>query len=387
MTKSLKLYKSYILPCLALIILIDNSAIFQFYPIFGMRLTGMLLTALFCVVYWSSIKKELAYFSPIIYWGILMGYHIVNLYAKNLYAIEEQMDFTTAAICEMCIMLLISYLYKKNKQALFVLLIASLYFFLYIAYLYCEIDERSDRLDGFIGSTQLGQMAGITCMIIALYIVLLKKNIVYYILFIFPIFIGLLTQSRNMLFPLGFAFLILIYPHLQKKRMIYIIGYITLGIICYSYLLTTDLFTRALDSKVEGYWKTNTILDSVLGDRALYYVMGFANWLENPLTGIGLYNFMDYNRFWYPLHGEFITHFAEGGLIGIVLYLVFLHKFMKPMLKNWRFSNINQNIMIMSLLCILILGFTTREYPFIFFFVVYGILLGYINETISKTVK
>ena len=167
-------------------------------------------------------------------------------------------------------------------------------------------------------------------------------------------------------------------------KLWHIIIYVVLAIIGYNYLTTTDLFMRATESSVEGVWETGTFLDYIFGDRALYYVMGYMNFLDSPINGIGIYNFMDYNKFTFPLHGEFISHWVEGGLIGALLYISFVYHYIKYLKRDYSIYNIHLNVMIFAFATIIILGFTTREYPFIFFFVVYGIILGFINERINK---
>ncbi len=60
------------------------------------------------------------------------------------------------------------------------------------------------------------------------------------------------------------------------------------------------------------YIKTGTILD-LLGERAIYYIVGWSNFLENPLFGIGLWNYQMYAKVVF-LHLPYIS----------LLYLLFL---------------------------------------------------------------
>ncbi len=58
------------------------------------------------------------------------------------------------------------------------------------------------------------------------------------------------------------------------------------------------------------------------GDRGVYYVRGWEAFKDEPITGIGLKNFL--HNYWPTvLHSEFMVHLAELGLIGFILYLLF----------------------------------------------------------------
>ena len=373
-----------IILCVLLFLIINTNSILQWVviPGFGGILAVIGTVTLF--VNKDKISKKNILTAPIFLWAILMLYHAINVYLLGLNQIFDEWFSFSGYYNQVLVLIIIPYLYQKNKNITFVTTILAFYFFLFTINKFSEIDDGSGRLNGFLYTTQIGQLSGFACILISLYIVLLKKRSYYCLLYVFPISIALLTQSRNALFPIMFSALIFAYKNLVKLRFWYIIIYVVLAIIGYNYLRTTDLFNRASESSVEGIWETGTILDYIFGDRALYYVMGYMNFLDSPLTGIGLYNFMDYNKFTYPLHGEFVSHWVEGGLIGASLYLSFVYQFIKYLKKGYSIYNIELNVMIFSFATIIILGFTTREYPFVFFFVVYGIILGYINERINK---
>lgn len=370
--------------CVLVFLLVNSMSIVQWILIPGLGGLLSIIGTIILVFNRNKLRSTIIVTAPIYLWALLMLYHGVNLLLLDLNQIYNEWFSFSGYYNQVLILIILSCLYQRNKNITFITTILSFYFFLLTVKNFSGLDENTDRLNGFLYTTQIGQLGGLACILISLYIVILNKRIYYCLLYIFPISIALLTQSRNALFPIMFSVLILVYKNLINLKLWHIIIYVVLAIIGYNYLTTTDLFVRASESSVEGVWETGTFLDYIFGDRALYYVMGYMNFLDSPINGIGIYNFMDYNKFTYPLHGEFISHWVEGGLIGALLYISFVYQFIKYLKRDYSIYNIHLNVMIFAFATIIILGFTTREYPFIFFFVVYGIILGFINERINK---
>lgn len=361
---------------------ITARAIYQYTKIDG---DGRVVTiSCLMVLLWGifSKRKHLReYFNsrPIIYWALLMSYHLLNIFIMRTYDSKQNMPFTI--IQELYIMTVVAYLFVNNKKTLFVTLILSLYFYLYTAYKFCSLEETVDRLslDGFIYTTQLGQLSGFTCVIISLYILLLKKKSYYMCLYVFPCIIAIMTQSRNALWPISFAFFMLFYSYFCQLNVKRIFLYGVFFVLTFQYFQTTAFYERVL-TKSEGvsdFWATGTILDSIFDDRALYYLMGYYNFIDNPINGIGLFNFSIYNNFEYMMHPEVLVHIVEGGLIGAGLYFFFNYHLIKNIVKNYSFSNIEQNWIILSFLPLFMVSFTARIFQYTFFFIIYGILIGY----------
>ena len=366
-----------------LFFLICYRALYQYIQIDG---DGRIVTAfgfltiVYLGVFNNVLRKELQSF-PIKCWTVLMTYQIGNAIIQGTYDSNYNQVFIT--IQEICILVIVAYMFNANKQRLFLTLIISLFVYLYIANVFCTTDdETGGRLSGFIYTTQLGQLSGLTCVIIALYIYYQRKPPIYITLFLFPCSILLLTQSRNGLLPLLFSLLILMYPQIIKVKVQNLFLYVLLTIAAIYYFQTTDFFERILGAKdsyeSSGLFYTGTILDDIFEDRAIYYFLGYFNFLDNPIFGIGLMNFADYNNFEYGLHSEFLVHSVEGGLIGLILYISFIGYLLKYLFAHYSKSDIEQNCMILSLLPILMISFTARIYQYSFFFIIYGIIIGYI---------
>lgn len=342
------------------------------------------LSVIYLGVFKNTLKREVLSF-PVVIWGVLMLYHIVNAFANGTY--EPRYNQIIVSLQELCVMAIIAFLFAKNKKMMFVSLILSLFFYLYVAKVFCSTDDEATggRLSGFIYTTQLGQLSGFTCIVISLFMFYLKKPPIYLLLYIFPCVILLLTQSRNGLWPVAFSVLILLYPQLVKIKLKNLIFYGVVIYVVISYFQTTTFFERIMGSKdayaASGLFYTGTILDDIFADRAIYYFLGYFNFMDHPLFGIGLFNFANYNHFEYMLHSEVLVHVVEGGIVGLFLYLCFIGYYFKNLLKRYLIRDIERNCLLLSFLPLFIISFTARIYQYPFFFIIYGLLTGYILQT------
>ena len=140
----------------------------------------------------------------------------------------------------------------------------------------------------------------------------------------------------------------------------------------------TVLGERIMQSKDyddEFYAETGTILD-YLGDRSIYYIVGWSNFLENPITGIGLFNYINYNKSEFPLHSEYLTHLTEGGIVGAFIYLLFIGGLLKYIFKMFIAKRNSDNVLILILfLSYLFIGITAREFYYIQFYPILGLCI------------
>jgi hypothetical protein len=312
-----------------------------------------------------------------------MTYHFINAVAKNSLYLQEQ-SIVSSSLKSLVLMIFVSYLYNVNRNALYKCLIISTTYYLLLAYIFSDTEKYEGRLSGFIYTTQLGQLSGVACLIISMFI-FYKRKIHLSWLYIFPIFIMLLAGARNGLMMVAFAMACLSIPYFQNNKknlffcIVLIVGF-------YYVIQDSNILERLKSVNDEATFTTGTIWDSILGERVYYYVYGYKNFTDNPLTGIGLLNFMDYNLYRYPIHSEIMTHMAEGGIIGLILYLWFklwyIRKFFYRCTKKTFF--LHQCIVVFIALAIL--GLSARIYQYSFFFLLYGIINGEIIR-LSKNNK
>lgn len=371
MEKSKDKYVYYI--SLLIFLLVTHDANYQLTRVDGYGRFEIILSALSFMYLYRRCNLKQFVTAPLVTWMVLMIYHRINAYFCGV-------DFSDFSIVSptlfiFFILLFTPYLYIKNKELLFVTLICSYIWQLYWGYRLGEFEDYSGRLTGFIYTTQLGQMSGVACCIIAMYSTL-KNKASYLLLMVFPIFIMFLAGARNGTLVVAFSLLCALYPYVHQKKSYLILAFILL-VIFYNYFESSAIMERFQNSsEVELEIQTGTFLDYILGDRTIYYLFGFQNFLDHPINGIGLFHFRDYNQYIYALHTEPMTHLAEGGIIGFSLYLYYKFYFIKGFRRYWDSNNFQlvQNLIVF--VCLMILGLTARIFHYPFFFPLYGIMIG-----------
>jgi len=115
-----------------------------------------------------------------------------------------------------------------------------------------------------------------------------------------------------------------------------------------------------------------------LGDRAYYYLEGFNLFVDNPVTGIGLENFMIYTGYHQRIHTEIMVQIAECGLIGFSLYCLFYISIFKSIIKE-KYSKRCRSIRIFVfgiILAILFISLCSWTYDGCIYFVFFGLCLA-----------
>ena len=131
-----------------------------------------------------------------------------------------------------------------------------------------------------------------------------------------------------------------------------------------------------MDQEKSMVFTTGTFLD-MFGDRGIYYYLSYLNIKENPLTGIGLYNFMYYNNFPVTIHSEYLIHFCEGGIIGGVIYVLFLKQLYKGVVNNFKiYKNPESIIIALSFVAYLFVCFSARGLYYEHFYPILGLCMA-----------
>lgn len=129
-------------------------------------------------------------------------------------------------------------------------------------------------------------------------------------------------------------------------------------------------------AELTGNESANAILNTLLGDRAIMYEMGFAVFLTSPWTGIGITNFMPVTGYPLRLHTEYMVQLCENGIIGFSLFMLFFYLLIKKLLKRRRMG---EDIMLMmfGLFAVMFLNLTAWTYCTTFGMIYYGIIIAY----------
>ena len=321
-------------------------------------------------------------------WAILIFYHFFNA----LYCRVPDTDYHVFLNCAKTTILLActTYAFVEDEKKCMKFLIAGYSIFLLLCMTSMSLlADNDNRLTSEgIHTNQIGQCAGIFAIIGAIYYHKDKKKTL--ILFSPPIVISFLTQTRNSLGMIVFGLLITFYDVIKKQKW-YVLASLALA-----YVILIPYLTYFIDNfgilqrfqanssneqldyffETHGYTRTNTILDNILGERIVYYILGWEDFISSPINGIGLWNFQ-HLHFGYPIHSEYIVHLAEGGLIGFTLYAFFIGN----ILNGLHFIDNKFNIRhqyIIAITTILFVSITARIFMCEFVFPLYGCIIGYI---------
>lgn len=324
-------------------------------------------------------------------WPCLMFYHFFNA----LYLGVPETNSTVFLNCIQTSVLLsfTVYAYVKNPgkclQTLIYGFITFLLLCLSMGFLKADFDNRLST--NGIHTNQIGQCAGMLSLVAALIYSKGRKRIRLYLIYAFVVAICLLTQSRNSIAIVAFSVLAFLFSVIRKIKWQYtvmiIIALFALSSYLSSYVADLPIFQRFVENsgeeQVEAYFErhqevsaTNTIIDNFLGERILYYIFGWQDFIENPVHGIGLWQFK--NIHWgFPIHSEYIVHLAEGGIIGFAMYLMFLWGMLRGLWTAKDSSEIKGQLAII-LGAILFVSITARLFMCEFVFPVYGCIMGHI---------
>lgn len=171
-----------------------------------------------------------------------------------------------------------------------------------------------------------------------------------------------------------------IYSNVKKINAKNIIGLILAGFALYfsvTYILNNSMLGERfmnISEHAEIYNKSESRLLSLLGDRAYFYITGWDLFKQNPLCGIGINNYMAVTLYPMPIHSEYMVQLTENGIIGVILFVLFVIKFgsriasvtnskMRRMLNGW-------------LICILFISFTSWIYDMPQYYIIYGVVAG-----------
>lgn len=167
------------------------------------------------------------------------------------------------------------------------------------------------------------------------------------------------------------------FKSLSKLILVCLIAYFIFSVFLENSVLG-ERFTN-IENDAERYNTTDSFLLSLLGDRAYFYITGWELFLTKPLFGIGLNNYMSVTHYPMPIHSEYMVQLTENGLIGFLIYVIFMISFSKKCFK----SKVKplKRLYVGWLLCIIFLSFTTWTYDMPQYFMLFGIITAYVaNE-------
>ncbi|MCM4174101.1 hypothetical protein DHD32_21775 [Arenibacter sp. TNZ] len=349
---------------------------------------------LLCIILLSILIRKksfykIAFNKPLIIWLLWLIYTFINALINGYGDDIPILSFFTNIFAPLLLMIVITLEFKRDDKKLLNILIMGLYLAIILILLF-ETETEHGRTGGELNSNTIGTMATVLCMLLYLkYYKHQLKALWFIILISLPIFTIISTGSRTAFG--GLALLLGLHFFINRSRNVLItISKIVLPalilILAFNYLLeNTGLGERILSTteQSEGmdFETGNPILDK-FGDRGIFYYRGWEVFIEQPLTGIGLGNFKDYNENKLAQHSEYMIQLTELGLIGFTLFFLFYLSIFKNLfrIKNILINKRENELFIGYVLIILLMITATRMYQVGYFFAIIGVTIGYFTK-------
>ncbi|MFT4800548.1 MAG: hypothetical protein ACI93N_000307 [Flavobacteriaceae bacterium] len=359
-----------------------------FINIDGANRTIIIITILVCLL---NIQKKsfitLFKYSTVKIWGIWVLYATLNSWLQGSF--DEHGLFMTAMLLVVhpyVTMLIVMHEYIKNEKKLLQLLIYTYVCFglLYISNLTGFQISSDERVIESFGN---GQAISMTVLIFIACLAwkngYINKVKLSFVLFI-SLFMIVYISTRKAFAGSMFLILVTILSSMNFKliSIIKTVVIISVLLVPVTYVLdNTVIGERFNNIEEEGNRYNKSDIDALkyLGDRAIQYSAAPKYFFENPISGIGLTNYVNKTPSYYKLHSELLVQLVELGLIGFFLFVSFHYKIASSLLEYIKKTK-NINGQAFYLLCgwilVIFLSFTTWTYQFNKYFIIYGILIG-----------
>lgn len=328
-------------------------------------------------------------------WILWVAYSLVNLMIKG-YTNDYPFIWWSLAnlICPLVSMLVIynSILYNDDK-----FLKKIVYFYLF--YVLCgvlnlEVDDVSDRMGNAMGNSYLNES------IFFMPFILLynkSKKIPAFLVFMFVAYIFLIiimSGQRKALVGLFIMVVGMLLAEIYRKSNNVKIGsllmiFCVFAVASYGamFLMDNTLAGERFSKQFENTDYDYNIFLTLMGDRAFMYVDGLIEFLEHPLTGIGLTNFTNsrLNPMGFMLHTEYMTELAEGGVVGSSMFLMFYIGMIVRLIKMFRSNRATYETFILgfALIAVLEINFFAWTYSYRYYFMLFGLIYAIYDKIIE----
>ena len=338
----------------------------------------------------DRMSRHLIISKPILVWGLLIIFSVVNIYFKGFVSETSILEFIILQL-----ILPFNVLFLTTREIIVnKLKTVSLIYKVFLMHLIFSIisfgtsllDPSLRQSDSFVNILALNVIFLLFFAILGYHHKLFKSKIIF-LIFLITTLIIILTQTRK---AFGALVIFIIFALLSKLKftILNFFSFIVSLMIFYmavNYLIeNTDLGKRFQEIETVGQ-KANTSDTEVLnflGDRAYFYVEGWELFVNSPITGIGLTNFIHKSQFSITIHSEYMVHLVENGIIGFVIFLIFIIILGKGLIRNIRNNKEETSYYIFLLggfIGVLFICFTAWIYSFPQYFVLFGVAIGYIK--------
>ena len=325
-------------------------------------------------------------------WVLWIFYNIINTYFKgyglsdypyHLWALNSYLIplVTFFVVYQMAL--------RSYKELIkYLLVFFSMYMLLGVTNLTMEDTMSGTRYGNNLGNSFFNNVIVIMPIVSLFYGISKKdKSVIVYTIAGLLMFFVLLSGHRKGLIAAAVMIGGYFYARIAKKTGVNIKSFILLmGLFVVVYLVSPYILgSTNAGARIESGMEEAEFQDSfflkMVGNRALMYVEGFAIFLEHPITGIGITNFInaDYSLGeGHILHTEYMVELTECGIIGSALFLAFFISMIYRAVKMV-FSHqccYEGIIFITSLLSIILINFTASCHDEPLYFLLFGLLFA-----------
>jgi hypothetical protein len=331
---------------------------------------------------------------PIIFWAIWIFYVIINTLLKGYSWDLPFYSFLIVVITPLFVLWMINDEDNQNRNSYLNVIVAGLFIRLLLIFLFDTSRSYDEgRFGDKIDSNDFGISAVILIMFLYLKFLYKEFGLLSLIsLIAFPIYMIVLSASRNALAGLAILFFAHFIIHRTKDKLTNVIKIIFAGIlvcgIFFFFIKSTYLgqrLTETAEQNIEAEYQydlSGTVFEK-FGDRGIFYVQGWALFKENPITGIGLGNYSKYSFEELVLHSEYMIQLCELGVIGSILFLFYYGWIIKSLFGKWKNDQENRRIteaFMFGILIILFMGFSMFQYSNPIYFLLSGFVIANINQ-------
>ena len=346
----------------------------------------------------DRLSRRLIISKPISIWGILIIFSAVNLYFKGYYGENSIIEFI---ILQLLLPFNVLFIVAreiiineiKTVSLIFKAFLLHLIFSI-IAYGTLLLNPSLRQSDSYVNILSLNIIFLLYFSILG-YLHKLYKLKTVLLFFSISSFVVILTQTRKAFVALVIFAIFGLLPKF-KFTFLRVFGFLlTLIIFAISInfiIENTDIGSRFLEIETVGEAANTSDTEALnfLGDRVYFYIEGWRLFSDNPITGLGLTNFIYQSQLGKTIHSEYMVHLTENGIIGFLIFLIFIINLGKGLYRNIKNNKEETNYYIFLLggfIGVLLICFTAWIYSFPQYFVLFGVAIGYIKLGDLRKIK
>lgn len=329
---------------------------------------------------------------PFVFWLLWVIYAFFNTVSYGMYMNLPNFSFFALLFIPLVAIWLINIEQFQDRTYIFNVIILGLFIRLLISYFFesGNIQDFDDRLGGKINANEVAVSAVVLiCFIFLKYFHNEIKLTHLIILALFPAYIIVISGSRGSFGAMMFLFITFLFinrTHRSIKDFVLLLIGLFIGYLILSFILEDTYLGYRLSGTLEQgnnikkYEKLPPLLQK-FGDRGIFYQLGFKIFLDNPIRGIGLGNFIKYSGK-VVQHSEYMIQLCELGIIGSTLFLMYYGYLGRNLIYLRRMVPLEIKLIeayISVLLVILLIAFSLFQYNLVVFFLLSGSIIGFIK--------